>query len=281
MKIKKFLRGLGISVLFFVVFFVGLNAGTLVVAIVGTALFGEEALATATTIGQCAGGIVAALLMLLVYKLTKKSAIPPLEINPVKPATAVIAVVVGMLCSFLTQSGLALLPVPAEVKQQMVEQQLESVSLLIAAPPILLILAIAIFAPIAEEIAFRGGMLQAMRRDSNAWISVIVSALMFGLMHFAGGLRQIGYTFVLGLILALVCHVTKSILPAIIVHILNNGWLFLLPEEAALNVEAFWTGSYAWAVFLGSAVLIAGCVYLMSRLEKGREWKVLNGGKVQ
>jgi Predicted metal-dependent membrane protease len=210
----------------------------------------------------------------LFYKIIKKSAFPPLEINRVKPATAIIAVIAGVLTSSFAQSGLALLPIPQEIA----DQQVNTFSFVESVPLFIVILGIGILGPIGEELFLRGGVFQTMRRDSNALVASVVSAALFGLAHLPV-VQQMGYTFVMGLIWALVCHFTKSILPCIIVHVINNSWLMILPESASTPAIGLMSGSYAWAVFAASAVLLAGCIYLMARLEKGQEWKVLTGGR--
>ena len=270
-----------LSVLFFLAFFILLNLVTFIASLICVLGFDDEYMATFATVGQSIGEIVGILSTMFIYKKTTKKAVAPLEINPIKPLSVVLAVILGVACNTLLRSGITLLPVSEAVQQQMLDQQLEAMNLIITAPYFLVILLVGILAPIAEEIALRGGVLQNMRRDSNVWLGIILSGAFFSLMHITGGPRQMLYTFVHGLIWGLLCHVTKSILPAIIAHVFNNGWLFLLPVEAVLKVTDFCQSNYAWAVFLVSIAIITACVWLMSRLEKDREWKVLLPGKAQ
>ena len=274
MKTKKFWRGFLLSLAFFVLFYVAQFAGGIIVSVVAMLLGADPMSGPVQMFSMYGGSILTFVIAPLFYKIIKKSALPPLEINRVKPATAIIAVIAGILSSTFTQSGLALLP----VSQEMIDQQVDTFSFIDSVPLFVTILAIGVLAPIGEELFFRGGIFQTMRRDSNAFVASIVSAAMFSLAHFPV-VRQMAYTVALGLIWALICHFTKSILPCIIVHVINNSWLALLPDSVGVSALNIITGSYAWAVFAISAALIAGCIYLMARLEKSREWKVLTGGR--
>ncbi len=70
-----------------------------------------------------------------------------------------------------------------------------------------------------EEITHRG-LLHAGFRENGKWF-VVVSALLFGLMH--ENIVQTGYTFFDGVVLALLVYYTGSIYPAIFTHFLNNA----------------------------------------------------------
>lgn len=83
-------------------------------------------------------------------------------------------------------------------------------------------LAIGVIGPIAEEYLFReaiqGGML---RYGARPWVACVVSALIFGIVH--GNPAQILFAFIIGLVFAIVYMHTRSIIPVIICHIINNS----------------------------------------------------------
>ena len=83
-------------------------------------------------------------------------------------------------------------------------------------------LAISVIGPIAEEYLFReaiqGGML---RYGARPWVACVVSAFIFGLVH--GNPAQILFAFLIGLVFAVVYMHTRSIVPVIICHIINNS----------------------------------------------------------
>jgi membrane protease YdiL (CAAX protease family) len=57
---------------------------------------------------------------------------------------------------------------------------------------------------------------------SSLFFLYIVSAFIFGISHWPGGLSSISVTFLMGLMLMFLYHRTGSILPSIIVHYLHN-----------------------------------------------------------
>jgi membrane protease YdiL (CAAX protease family) len=99
-----------------------------------------------------------------------------------------------------------------------------------------LFLAIAVITPFAEELFFRGLLLRALEKRFNTQVAVVVSAAVFGLLHFAGvtsasslselALYGLFVSIVItgyGLIFALVVVRTGRLAPAIIAHMLING----------------------------------------------------------
>ena len=91
-----------------------------------------------------------------------------------------------------------------------------------------------------EEFVHRGLLFHGYK-DSGFKV-VIVSALLFALMH--QNIRQTGYTFFDGIVLALLCYYTGSIWPGIFVHFFNNA------------ISVLWDyGDYAggWLSFMDTA----------------------------
>jgi len=85
------------------------------------------------------------------------------------------------------------------------------------------ILLIAIIAPISEEICFRGMVFGGLRTRLPAWAAALISGLIFGLLHALTGLSAVPPLMAFGVILALLYERTGSIVPGIILHMLNNS----------------------------------------------------------
>lgn len=97
---------------------------------------------------------------------------------------------------------------------------------------LLAFLTLVVMAPIAEEILFRGYLLSKLRGHVATWVAVLITSLLFGLVHFAW---NVGIdTFALSIVLCLVTIWTKSLWPAILIHMLKNGiafyFLFINPS---------------------------------------------------
>ncbi len=112
----------------------------------------------------------------------------------------------------------------------------------------------------AEEYLFRG-VVFAHLRPFGKWQAVLVSAMTFALMH--QNVAQLFYTFVCGIVLALMYEWTGSIWCSIIFHLLNN--------ELAVLSEVLLYGTYTETTSLiltvwDIAIMIigAGCVVILA-----------------
>ncbi len=79
---------------------------------------------------------------------------------------------------------------------------------------------IAVLPALVEEFAFRGVILGLLRKHSDS-VAVLVSGVMFGLMH--GNFTQIPFATAVGLVLGFIAVKTNSLIPCIIIHFLNNA----------------------------------------------------------
>lgn len=84
------------------------------------------------------------------------------------------------------------------------------------------IVSMALLAPLVEEMMFRGAIQNYfMRTSSNPWIGIIVTALIFGIVHMNP--QQIVYATLLGVVFGWIYYRTRSLLPVITGHVLNNS----------------------------------------------------------
>lgn len=92
--------------------------------------------------------------------------------------------------------------------------------------------AIGLLVPVAEEMVFRGGILRKLLEmfsspvggkagNWNHWIPIIISALIFGVMH--GNVAQGVHAFLIGLLLGWMYYRTGSIIPSVAFHWVNNS----------------------------------------------------------
>ena len=92
-------------------------------------------------------------------------------------------------------------------------------------------------APFGEELLFRGVLYTLFRERWGIWFSVLLSSLLFGIIHgnFAVGLTG----FLLGIVAAIVFEYSSSLWTAVLVHSINNslkiGLLYLL-VKLGINV---------------------------------------------
>ncbi|MDW8051200.1 MAG: type II CAAX endopeptidase family protein [Armatimonadota bacterium] len=85
-----------------------------------------------------------------------------------------------------------------------------------------------VLAPIVEEFVFRGALFQVLwQRTGRVWLSAFVSGYLFAVIHpqFLGGVFHLT---VFGAVAALAYAHTRSLLPCIVMHALNNGALMVM-----------------------------------------------------
>lgn len=109
--------------------------------------------------------------------------------------------------------------------------------------------AVGLVAPVVEEIVFRGAILRRcleyfsraqynnkVSEDNSHWIAIAVSALAFAVAH--GNMAQGLHAFLLGLLLGWLYYRTRSVIPGIVLHWVNNIAVFLQCIIMDLDVEA-------------------------------------------
>ncbi len=85
------------------------------------------------------------------------------------------------------------------------------------------ILLIVVAAPVSEEICFRGMLFGGLRTRLPRLAAALISALIFGGLHALTGISAVPPLIVFGFILALLYEKTGSIVPGIVLHMLNNS----------------------------------------------------------
>lgn len=82
-------------------------------------------------------------------------------------------------------------------------------------------IAMAVFAPIAEEIICRGFFTNRLKKTVPFAAAAVISAVMFGLLHL--NINQFCYTLVLGIVFAYANKASGSILTSILMHFIVNA----------------------------------------------------------
>ncbi|WP_291632706.1 CPBP family intramembrane glutamic endopeptidase [Clostridium sp.] len=90
----------------------------------------------------------------------------------------------------------------------------------ISISPIIFIINVIVVAPIYEEIIFRGILLKGMSKKINPTAAIVVSALLFALVHL--NIPQGINAFLLGLAIGFIYLRTESIYLSIFAHFVNN-----------------------------------------------------------
>lgn len=145
---------------------------------------------------------------------------------------------------------------------------------------LLILLNIGLFAPIAEEILFRGGIFnplyQSLKTKTSIpyWaalgIALFVSTILFVYSHGGGGQdAQLWLLGLLGLLAALAMYWTKSIFAAILVHAVNNNIVFIFIVHKTVGLDS----THGMQLLIGSILCLILCVplgLLFGRLLPGK-----------
>ena len=170
----------------------------------------------------------------------------------------VLILAIGVLAQIATDALLTLVePLIPDTMAQYNEmmQQLSDTSLIS-------VLSLAILAPIAEEIFFRGVTMEMARRITpQAWVAVVLQAAIFGLAH--GNPIQSTYTFLLGLVLGVIALYVGGLPATMLLHFSVNSSSYAASQ--LLGWAADWgTAGYGLAL-AASLALGALCLFVLIR----------------
>ena len=99
------------------------------------------------------------------------------------------------------------------------------------------VFSIAILPALFEEFVHRGLILRGTNKIVGFKASIIISSILFGLMHL--NIQQFFYATVLGLLMGFVASITRSIWPAVIIHFCNNFINVFLSYADSANLFEF------------------------------------------
>ncbi|MBO4659178.1 MAG: CPBP family intramembrane metalloprotease [Prevotella sp.] len=135
-------------------------------------------------------------------------------------------------------------------------------------------LCICIFAPLVEEVVFRGAILRALLQGMNShWAAIAVSAFLFALVHLNPA--QMPHAFCLGLLLGWMYYRTGSIIPGIMVHWVNNTLAYavynIFPNAEDIKIVDLFGGDYtrvALSVVFSLLIFIPAIYQLHVRMKR-------------
>lgn len=135
-------------------------------------------------------------------------------------------------------------------------------------------LAIAIAAPVAEEVVFRGAILRALLQGGRRpWVAIAISAVLFAIGHLNPA--QMPHAFLIGLLLGWMYYRTGSILPGILFHLVNNTVAYVIermyPGSDEMTLKDFFGGderAVIMSVVFSLLILLPSLFQLNLRMRK-------------
>ena len=230
----------------------GLNDETLIVKFANNNLLGMTVIS----------GILTVLVLYLVFKLRKKQVKQEWKLNPFKAENIVLASLIAFSLSFLF--ALCTYNISLENSQMISKSVIFYNGTIPLFGDIMMVANLLVIAPITEEIALRGIVYTRVEKTTNAVTAIIVSSILFGLMHFmAGGIVLIIGTTLMALVFGYIFYKFKSLWVCIIAHAVANLPDFILYNKPDISGGIFWG-----LVIFFVCVFIVG-VYVIQKKTKG------------
>ena len=117
------------------------------------------------------------------------------------------------------------------------------------------IIIIGVFPPIMEELLFRGLILFSLSR-LKSWVAIILCGGLFSLFH--QNPAQTIYQFITGCVFALIVIKSGSLLPAIVMHLINNIFV-IISEYFGFSANCY----NAYTISIGLVLFVVTIAYLI------------------
>ncbi|MBO5374891.1 MAG: CPBP family intramembrane metalloprotease [Clostridia bacterium] len=191
--------------------------------------------------------------VLLMRVMEKKSTAEGLDMNVsfIRPKTVLgLSLALGVFGQYAIAVFLSFIPFP----ESWIEMQGASSDLITSGSLAMQFIAVAIMAPLAEEIIFRVCIQGTLSRHLPKWVAIISTSFIFGLMH--GNPIAIIYATVLGILMGWLYSEFKSIFPSMVFHFGFNLTSILMGQNPPfilfLIATAFFAVSLAFLAYLST-----------------------------
>jgi len=132
------------------------------------------------------------------------------------------------------------------------------------------IICIALLGPILEELLFRGAITKKLLEKYSPKKAIILSALIFGIIHI-NPIQVISATLI-GLLLAWIYYKTASLIPCILIHVINNS--FSVYTSIKYPDLEYTSDLFTNTIYIGASIIIFGVtLYLMKNITINYPWK--------
>jgi uncharacterized protein len=137
---------------------------------------------------------------------------------------------------------------------------------------------VGLLAPFCEELVFRGAILRSLLGWSkerigwlgNHWTMILLSALLFAIMHFNPA--QMPHAFLVGILLGWMYYRTGSILPGVALHWANNSIAYVLcnvlPNPDAHLIILLGSQHNVIMAFIYSLFILLPSIYMLNKQMK-------------
>ena len=213
--------------------------------------------------------IATVLVFMLIYKIRKKKLKEEILLRKTNSTNIIIAAGLGLFVWLFNSGVLTLIQNQGLLPSYFAKME-EILSPLSEGSVFVAILTVGIVAPFAEEFLFRGVVYKTLSKNISIKWTIIIQAVFFGIFH--GNLIQGTYAAVLGIIFGFVTYKTKSLIPAIIMHMVNNTIAVILP--AFISEYLMSTGTNIGFIVVGSIGIIISIFFIAKK-------NIINDNKIE
>ncbi len=242
-------KGIGRAIVYFIMYFVLTAVFQFLLSAVFAAIAASNGLTKEALITQyvnnnflgitIASGILTGLSLYLFFAVRKRQVKQEWKLNKFKIKDAALASVVSFSFSFIF--ALVTYNVPPE-NSLMISKSVAFYSEMFPMfGMIMMAINLLIIAPITEEIALRGIVYTRVEKTTNAITAIIVSSVLFGLMHLlAGGIALVIGAMCMAIVLGCIYKNFNSLWVCIIAHAAANLPDFILYNRPKISGRVFW-----------------------------------------
>lgn len=189
-------------------------------------------------------GVITILIFFIVAKIRKKKFTKSASLNKLKPSTIAPIVIGGMAFNIFISYAMSMIPFP----ESWIQSYQANSNELLGAVSVSMWISVVIMAPLVEELTFRGFMYTRLKQGMAKWIAILLTSLVFGIVH--GTMIWAIYTFVFSLCLLFIFERTNSLWGCILYHMAFNfvGAAMSTWSDVLENING-------WVLFIGSTVL--------------------------
>lgn len=210
-----------------------------------------------TSVFLLISSIVTVLIFILIFKIRKRDYKSELQFNKTKKNNLIIAMVLGF-SGWLINSGILNILQEVNLFKEQFQTMNDMLSPVMEGNLFIIILTVGIVAPFTEEFIFRGVIYKTLNKRISIKWSIIIQGILFGAFHM--NLIQGTYAAFLGILFGYLTYKSKSIWPAIIMHITNNIIATLsgfVLDYVAMNIVGYLT-----FVVLGITGIMISILYI-------------------
>ena len=127
---------------------------------------------------------------------------------------------------------------------------------------LLSILVICVCPGVFEELLFRGFILKSFNLDKRPYVAILFTSILFGIFHM--NIFQFFTGLILGSIIGYVCYKSNSIIPAMILHFINNFFATLL-DYFSIEFNLLASNSTMIFIEIGGVIMIAAVLVILGK----------------